>query len=108
LVTLPIEREGNHHIYNQFVIRAPNRQALQRHLKMNGVGTEIYYPVPFHLQECFAYLGHARGDFPHAEAAADTVLALPIYAELSRAQLEHVVECIARFYEEAHGTAVAH
>jgi dTDP-4-amino-4,6-dideoxygalactose transaminase len=98
-VALPAERAGNFHIYNQFVIRAANRDGLQRHLKAAGVGTEIYYPVPFHLQECFAYLGYHQGDFPHAEAAAASVLALPIYSELTTDQLEYVADSIARFYE---------
>lgn len=98
-VIVPTERPGDFHIYNQFVIRAQDRDGLQRHLKAAGIGTEIYYPVPFHLQECFAYLGHRRGDFPLAEAAAASVLALPIYSELSQGQLEYVVESIARYYE---------
>jgi dTDP-4-amino-4,6-dideoxygalactose transaminase len=108
VVTLPTERPGDFHIYNQFVIRARNRDGLQRHLKAARVGTEIYYPVPFHLQECFAYLGYHRRDFPFAEEAADQVLALPIFAELSRAQLEHVVESIGRYYDETNGPPVAH
>jgi dTDP-4-amino-4,6-dideoxygalactose transaminase len=98
-VTLPVERPGDFHIYNQFVIRVDDRDGLQRHLKSAGVGTEIYYPVPFHLQECFAYLGHGRGDFPHAEAAAANVLALPIYSELTEQQLEYVVNAIASHYD---------
>jgi dTDP-4-amino-4,6-dideoxygalactose transaminase len=98
-VTLPVERPGDFHIYNQFVVRAADRDGLQRHLKTKGVGTEIYYPVPFHMQECFAYLGHKQGDFPHAEAAAASVLALPIYSELTEEQQEYVVESVASFYE---------
>jgi dTDP-4-amino-4,6-dideoxygalactose transaminase len=99
-VQLPVERAGDFHIYNQFVIRVDDRDGLQRHLKSAGVGTEIYYPVPFHLQECFAYLGYSRGDFPRAEQAAASVLALPIYAELTEPQLEYVVDSIASYYDK--------
>jgi dTDP-4-amino-4,6-dideoxygalactose transaminase len=96
-VTLPVERADGFHIYNQFVIRVPERDALMRYLAARDVGTEIYYPVPFHLQECFAYLGYSRGRFPHAEAAATTSLALPIYAELTEDQQAFVVDTIATF-----------
>jgi dTDP-4-amino-4,6-dideoxygalactose transaminase len=98
-VALPIERPDRLHIFNQFVIRVSDRDALRRHLDSRGVSTEIYYPVPFHLQPCFAYLGHARGAFPCAERAADTSIALPIYGELSDAQLNAVVDGVAAFVE---------
>ena len=97
-VALPTERPDRYHIYNQFVIRVPDRDRLKRHLDSAGVGTEIYYPVPFHRQECFADLGYKAGDFPHAEQAAAEVLALPIYPELAAAQQAYVVEQIAAFY----------
>jgi len=96
LVTLPIEPVGYHHIYNQFVIRLPDRDRVRAELTARGIGTEVYYPVPFHLQECFADLGYARGAFPHAEQAAATSLALPIYAELTESQQATVVAEIAR------------
>jgi dTDP-4-amino-4,6-dideoxygalactose transaminase len=98
-VCVPRERAGDYHIYNQFVIRARDRGGLRRHLQAAGVGTEIYYPVPFHLQECFAQLGYTRGAFPHAEEAAGSVLALPVYAELTPSQIEYVVDCVAHYYE---------
>jgi dTDP-4-amino-4,6-dideoxygalactose transaminase len=98
VLTLPHTPLNRRHIFNQYVIRAPKRDALRAHLEAAGVATEIYYPVPFHLQECFAPLGYRRGDFPEAEAAADEVLALPIYGELTHEQQAYVVERIAEFY----------
>ncbi len=100
LVQLPVEAPDRRHIYNQFVIRAERRDALRDHLRARGIASEIYYPVPFHLQPCFAYLGVPAGTLPESERAADTTLALPIYSELTEAQQQHVVDTIAAFYAQ--------
>jgi dTDP-4-amino-4,6-dideoxygalactose transaminase len=97
-LTLPVEPAGCFHIYNQFVIRGPKRDALRAHLTARQIGTEIYYPVPFHRQECFASLHPDVNAYPHADAAANTSLALPIYGELTETQQREVVDAIADFY----------
>jgi dTDP-4-amino-4,6-dideoxygalactose transaminase len=97
-VKLPVEQAACWHVYHQFVVHVRDRDGLRRHLAENDVGTEIYYPGPLHLQPCFADLGHARGDFPRAEAAAAASLALPIYGELTEEQQGWVVEAIAEYY----------
>jgi len=98
-VILPARIDGYRHIYNQFVIMADRRDDLRGHLSRADVGTEVYYPVPLHLQECYRYLGYKKGDFPHAEAAALRSLALPIYPELTAEMQQYVVDEIAAFYE---------
>jgi len=89
---------ANRHIFNQYVIRVSRRDELQAHLKKNGVGTEVYYPVPLHLQECFACLGHKAGAFPESERAAKETLALPIQPELAEAQARFVVDSVSEFF----------
>ena len=98
VVQLPAEPAGLTHIYNQFVICGPERDALRAHLAACDVGTEIYYPVPFHRQECFRHLRQPSDGFPVADRAAATSLALPIYAELTDDQQRHVVQSVADFY----------
>jgi len=94
----PQAAPGVRHIYNQYVIRVRDRDGLRAHMAAAGVGSEIYYPIPLHLQKCFEYLEHESGDFPHSERAAAETLALPIFPELTETQLQYVVDTIATFY----------
>ncbi len=98
-VTLPSEPADRSHIFNQFVIRVADRDGLKRHLDEQGIGNEVYYPVPFHLQPCFADLGYRRGAFPHAERAAAESLAIPVYGEMTAAQQQTVVSAVAQFVQ---------
>jgi dTDP-4-amino-4,6-dideoxygalactose transaminase len=89
------------HVYNQYVIRVPNKRTkLRSFLAENNISTEIYYPLPLHLQDCFDYLGYKKGDFPESEKAADETIALPVFPELRQEQLEHVVSMIGQFLEK--------
>jgi dTDP-4-amino-4,6-dideoxygalactose transaminase len=94
-VVRPTAPADRHHIFNQYVVRVPDRDRVKAHLEARHVGSAIYYPVPFHEQRCFAYLGYRTGQFPHAERAARETLALPIYGELTLDQQRYVVEVIA-------------
>lgn len=97
-VSLPDDTPG--HVYNQFVIRCPARDRLQQFLRERGIITDVYYPHPLHLQECFHSLGHRRGDFPQVEAAAHETLALPIYPELTENQQYYVIQQCREFYRK--------
>jgi len=99
LVGLPVTGEGQHHVYNQYVIRVQKRDDLRAYLTDCGIGTEVYYPVAMHRQVCFEGLGYAEGSFVEAERAAREVVAIPIYPELTEADQEYIVRSIARFYK---------
>ncbi|AQS60362.1 DegT/DnrJ/EryC1/StrS family aminotransferase [Desulforamulus ferrireducens] len=101
LITLPAERYpnlNNGHIYNQFMLRVQKRDDLRNYLTEKNIGNEIYYPVPFHLQKCFADLGYVKGDCPEAESAANELIAIPVYPELTIEQMQYVVDSIKEFY----------
>ena len=97
-VVLPFTDPRAEHVFHQYVIRAPRRDALREYLMAHGIGSEVYYPQPLHLQESLRFLGYTKGDFPVSEKAAEEVLALPIYPELRVEELDSVVEAIRRFY----------
>lgn len=103
LLPKPVYKDSgvlNYHIYNQYIIRVENRDELRDFMKGKEIGCEIYYPVPFHRQECFADLNTKDADYPHSNAAAEQSLALPIYPELSDEQLKYVVDTIAEFIKK--------
>jgi dTDP-4-amino-4,6-dideoxygalactose transaminase len=94
----PVEVAGGRHVYHQYVIRTPRRDALRDHLQQQGIGCNIYYPKSLHMQACFADLGYVKGAFPVAEKACDEVLALPIFPELSDAQIQRVADAALAFF----------
>jgi dTDP-4-amino-4,6-dideoxygalactose transaminase len=94
----PVVDRANEHIFHQYTLRVERRDALQAHLKAKGIGSAIYYPVPLHLQPCFAHLGYQAGRLPQAERASREVLSLPVYPELTRQQLDYVIDAIRGFY----------
>jgi dTDP-4-amino-4,6-dideoxygalactose transaminase len=97
-ISLPVQPQGLVHVYNQFVIRTSKRDQFREYLRNSGIPTEIYYPLPLHLQPAFAYLGYGQGAFPQSEAASQEVLALPVFPEMTEAQQEAVVDAIAGFF----------
>lgn len=104
-IKTPVEIEGAHHIYNQYTIAsldgAPKRDSIREQLTEMKIGTEVYYPVPLHLQECFSYLGYAQGDIPKAEKAANSVFSIPIHPELMAAEIQHVSQTLSRILESS-------
>lgn len=100
-IVAPVQTEGGRHVWNQYVIRVQRRDELRQYLAAAGIGTEIYYPIPLHQQECFTYLGYRTGDMPESERASGEVLALPVFPELTAAQIDYVAGTIERFYTGA-------
>jgi dTDP-4-amino-4,6-dideoxygalactose transaminase len=97
-IRTPAIDPANESIYNQYTIRTERRDALQAHLKEKEIGTAIYYPIPLHLQECFAYLGYKQGAFPESERASKEVLSLPVYPELTQSQQDETIEAVRSFF----------
>ena len=100
ILRAPTPDTGRSHVFNYYVIHAQERDGLKNFLSHQGIQTEVYYPLPLHLQPCFASLGHHPGDFPNSELAAAQALALPIYPELALEQQEFVVNAIKNFYRK--------
>lgn len=98
LLSMPYEAPNVRHVYNQFIVRTPRRDALRAHLEARGIATAVYYPVPMHLQPCFALWGHAPGDFPESERAARETIALPLYPEIESAMIDRIVDEVATFF----------
>jgi dTDP-4-amino-4,6-dideoxygalactose transaminase len=99
-IKLPVIKEGNQEVHYVFCVQAEKRDGLEAHLKEKGIGTSVYYPIPLHLQKCFAYLGYKKGDFPVAEKLCERVLALPLFPELTEAEVNYVCESINSFYKK--------
>lgn len=98
-IICPMEWPDNYHIYHQYTIMVNKRDHLKQYLTEQGIGSAIYYPLPLHLQPCFKYLGYEKGDFPIAEKCSEKVISIPIYAELTEAQIKKVAETILQFYQ---------
>ena len=101
-IKLPAIKDGNREVNYVFCIQAENRDRLEAYLKGQGIGTSVYYPIPLHLQKCFEYLGYKKGDFPVAEKLCETVLALPMFPELTEDEVNYVCESIGTFYKNEH------
>lgn len=97
-ISVPVEASGRRHVFNQYTLRARDRDGLLAHLRENGVGCAVYYPLPLHLQPCFRHLGYGAGDMPHAERASAEVVSLPVFPELTGSELDRIVETVTSFY----------
>jgi dTDP-4-amino-4,6-dideoxygalactose transaminase len=97
-IVTPFVDPANESIFNQYTIRVPRRDNMREHLSAKGIGHSVYYPLPLHLQPCFAYLGYKQGAFPESEKAANEVLSLPVFPELTSAQLDEVIAAVRGFF----------